>query len=72
MRKTRATRNRNEVRREKVRRVRVAALTIGGEGWEAFWCGERAEEEEVGGMDLSCGTLGERRVETKVGRAIVG
>lgn len=61
------------MRREKVRRVRVAALTVEGEGCRAILLGERpVEEGEVVAVDFSCGNLRERRVETKVGRVIVG
>ena len=58
---------------EKIRRVRVAALTVEDEGCKASLLGESpAEEGEVCAVDFSCGILRERRVETKVGRAILG
>ena len=60
-----------EVRREKVRRVRVAALTVEGEGCRGSCLGEWAEEGEVGAVAFSCGLLRGRRIETKFGRAIV-
>lgn len=61
------------MRREKVRRVRVAALTVDDEGCRASLLGERpAEEGEVGAVAFSCVVLRERRVETNVGRAIFG
>lgn len=53
--------------------MRVAALTVEGEGCRASLLGEsRAEEGEVVAVDFSCGILRERRVETKVGRAMLG
>lgn len=60
------------MRREKVRRVRVAALTVEGDGCRAILLGERpVEEGEVVPEGFSCDILRERRVETKVGRAMV-
>ena len=42
-----------EVRREKVRRVRVAALTVEGEGCRALLFGEGAEGGETGAVAFS-------------------
>lgn len=56
-----------------MRRVRVAALTVEGEGCRASLLGERPEEDgEICAVDFSCGTLRERWFETKAGRAIGG
>ncbi len=53
--------------------MRVAALTVEGEGCRASLLGESpAEEGEVVAVDFPRGILRERRVETKVGRAILG
>lgn len=68
IRKTRAMRKKNDVRRAKVRRVRVAALTVDSEiisyglgtgEWEAL-------AEELESFCVLCG----RRTEVKVGRAM--
>lgn len=67
MRKTRAMRKRREVRREKVRRVCVAALIVRGEG-PSVSLGELAERGEA---FLSCSGLRGRREDKKVGRAIL-
>lgn len=56
-----------------MRRVRVAALRVDGEGCRASLLGgERPEEEgEVIAVRFSCGILRERLVETKAGRGII-
>lgn len=46
-------RDSREVRREKVRRVRVAALTVEGEGCRALLFGEGAEGGETGAVAFS-------------------
>lgn len=65
--KTKATRKRKEVRREKMRRVRVAALMVCGEG-PLRSPGELLEGGEVSFSDCF---VRERRVELKLGSAIM-
>ena len=55
------------MRREKIRRVRVAALMVEDEGFRA----SLVVEIEACAAGFTCCFLRERWIETKVGRAIV-
>ena len=61
MRNARAMRKKNDVRRAKMRRVRVAALTLDS---------ERATESSCAGTEAFCALRG-RRIEVKVGSVMI-